>query len=62
MEELIHRIDKNVSVLISKQEDIIKIIEKHENKIQSLEQTKFIVYGVCIAASGIFSIIMRIFM
>ena len=56
IKEKVYKIDRNVAVVLSKQESIIKILEKHDKSIVELERLKNTIYGVSLVISGIFSI------
>ena len=57
IDDKVNRIDKNVAVILAKQEYITDLLKNHDVRIIGLEQAKYTIYGVSLTLSGVFSII-----
>lgn len=55
--EKVHKIDKNVEVMLSKQSDILKILETHDKSIKDFHKLKYTISGIILVLSGLLSII-----
>lgn len=55
--EKIHKIDKNVEVMLSKQHDLLETVKCHEKTIKEFQKLKHILYGMALIVSGFFGIV-----
>lgn len=53
LEEQINRIDKNVAVILDRQEHMIEMLNRHDAQIRTLEDAKYTIIGICIAVSSL---------